>query len=355
MRKLALLLLMLTSLLVQSCDTRRTIYPDGKVFVEISLNWENLSKATRQEQTAPRGATVAFYPQEGHATEPIFVLTNYAQTTAYIPVGVYNILVFNETVDGHDYIEFDGIDNYDTVTAYWESSQLAPSYVRSTTRAVVNTEDLLLVDRLEGFEITDQMLIDDEVQRITFTPVLVNRRMTVTAHIKGMDNVATSGSVLYVEGMAAGYNLSKGITVNESTTHLMTLNNKTFDPGSYKEGTMSATFYTFGDALKGSASYVFERASAATKAEDDNNSVRLSFALRNGTTHPDVERDITDEIDKSISTDVNLEIKVNVGTGVDDDDLITLPDVDDTNPDAGSGFDAEVDDWEDEIITDVPI
>ncbi len=349
MRKLTLLLAStLTLLALYSCDTRRTIYPDGSAVVEISLDWANLAVATDDAQQSPNGATIAFYPQSDEMGEPTFILTNYATATAYLPVGTYDILVFNETIYGHDYIEFSGMDSYETVTAYWESSELSASNVRSSvTRAIVETDDLLLVDKLEDFEITDEMQVKGDVVSLSFTPVLVNRKMTVLAHVNSLHNVSSSGSLLYVYGMAAGYNLSTGLTVNESTTHLTVLNNKTFNEGSTTDGTVSASFYTFGDAQKG----------VSSKAEDDSNSVALSFKLVDDSTLPDIERDITDEVEAAsiLEGSTTLDINIELGTGADDDSLIEIPDVEGTGGSTGSGFDAEVSDWGDNVLTNVPI
>lgn len=301
MRRLLLIPILYSLLIVISgCDTRRTIGQDNWVTVEFTLNWEDLSRATKTEDITPNGATVAFFPVTGDLTSPLFKQTNFTEDKVTLPIGEYNIVVFNETVNGHDYIQFTGADSYDTFEAYWETTTVTAEYSRGDSdEMIIDTDDLLLVDRLEGFEITYQMSFANETQYLDFTPLVVNRQMTVLAHIQGLVNISkVSTSLLYVEGMASGYMMGTGEPSTGKTTHFMSINNKTYYDGSDSDGTMSATFYTFGDA------------SSETKADDDN-IVRLSLALRDGTTHPDVEEDVSEQLNSSTDlSEINIEVGV---------------------------------------------
>lgn len=329
-------LLLLSSALFEGCDTRRHIHQDEWVSVEFSIDWGNLAKASKSGDVTPNGATVVFFPTSGILEEPMFKQTNYTSDKVNLPVGRYNVIVFNETINGHDYIQFRGIDNYDTIEAYWETTRVKTEYSRANNdEMILDTEDLLLVDRVEQFEITYINSDQGDVMKLNFLPVLVNRKMSVLAHIKGMVNTSRkTSSLLYIEGMALGYNLWSGAPTRDKSTHLMSLGNKTFYDGSTTDGTMSASFYTFGDAA------------SETKADDDN-IARLSFALRDGTTHPDIEINISDQLNSA--SDLR-EINVEIGTG---DPEISLPDADDLEF-VGSGMDAEVGDWGDDIIIDLP-
>ncbi len=350
MKKLILTYIIAVVALFVACDTRREIYPNNGVIVEVSLDWDELSKATKAQVDKPNGATVIFFPVDGG--KPRQLLTNHTMDKIMLPIGVYNVLVFNETVNGHDYMHFEATDRYETFRAVWEESELGSKYSRAgDTRAVTQTDDLLLVDRLEGFEITAEMSINHEVAKLTFAPQLINGDMKVTVHIDGMDNVAKSGSLLFVDGMARGYNLSTGKTDGGEITHLMVLGNRAFDDGSYKNGTMSAMFYTFGDATP------IVRA-------DGTNSVTFRIKLRNGEFHDDIPYDITNEVESqasspSLSKRINIKVEIGAMTPGDDSPNskpIVLPDVPDTeDPSSGSGFDATVGEWGDDVIVNVPI
>ncbi len=328
----------LTSLLLLlpilcGCDTRRYIYQDGWATIEYDINWEELAKATKNSEEIPNGATLAIYPVTGYLEEPIFKQTNYTEGEIALPVGVYNIIVFNETVNGHDYIQFTGESSYETFEAHWETTRVKSEYSRSgSDEMILDTEDFLLVERLEGFEVTYDMLDEPESIHLSFTPVVVNKLMTVVAHVQGAVNVSSSrSSLLYIEGMADGYCMGSGKPTQDKTTHLMSLESVIYYDGSDRDGTMTASFYTFGDAAN------------ETKADDDN-IARMSFALRDGTTHPDVEVNISDQLSES---DDLSEIDVVVGV----DPTITLPDVDDTE-NAG-GMSADVGGWSTEIVIDL--
>ncbi len=353
MKKIILIYIIGVLSLLSGCDARREIYPSNSVLVKVSLNWEELSKATKAEVEQPNGATVLFFPTDGGKSYQL--LTNYTEAEIMLPIGEYNVLVFNETVNGHDYLQFENTDKYETFRAVWEETELSSAYSRGgDTRAVTQTDDLLLVDRLEGFEITADMSIDQETQSLSFTPTLVNGSMKVSIYIEGMDNVSQSGSLLYVDGMSRGYNLSTGEADGDEITHLMEISNREFDEGSYQNGIMWEEFYTFGDAT------------TSTRAADGSNSVTFKIKLRNGEYHDDISYDITDDLESqssSASLTTQISIDVEIGTSAEGDDPddpnntpLVLDDVPDTEePDAGSGFDATINDWGDEEIVNVPL
>ncbi len=330
MRQLTYLYLLLLLLSVSGCDTRRHIYQDGWVTIGYTINWDELARASKGGEVAPNGATLAIFPVSGMLEEPIFKQTNYMTGEIALPIGVYNIVVFNETVSGHDYIQFTGTESYDTFQAYWEQSTVTAQYARSSSdQMIIDTEDFLLVERLEGYEVTYDMLESDETPQLYFTPEVVNKLMTVTAHIKGMVNVsAATSSLLYMEGMSLGYMMSSGEPTTDKSTHLTNLEEMSYYDGSESDGTMSASFYTFGDAA------------SETRADDDNVAT-LSFALRDGTTHPDIAENVSDQL--SDSNDLS---EINVVVGLNSD--ITLPDV--ANTEAGEGMSADVGGWGEEIV-----
>ncbi len=328
--------LLLFVVLFAGCDTRRQIFNEAWVSVEFSIDWENLAKASKSGEVTPNGATVVFYPTSGLLEEPMFKLTNFTEDKVNLPVGRYNIIVFNETINGHDYIQFTGTESYDTFEAYWETTRVKAEYSRADNdEMIMDTEDMLFVDRMEQFEITYANSDRGDVMTLNFAPELVNREMTVLAHIKGMANISKAkSSLLYVEGMALGYNMWSGTSTQDKTTHLMSLGNKSYYDGSSTDGTMSASFYTFGDAA------------SETKADDDN-IARLSFALQDGTTHPDIEINISDQLNSA--SDIG-EINIEIGNG---DSEISLPDVVDMEV-VGAGMDAEVGGWGEDIVIELP-
>ena len=322
-------LFLVLALLFCSCAD---ILEDQKVRVKVHLDWTNLPKP-------PNGATVAFYPRSGTLTKPAFLLTNYTTDSLYLPAGVYDILVINETTDGHNYIRFTGTDKYETFEAYWDVSKLKATYSRANmNEAVINTDDMLAIERMEGFEITNEMQDQNSSLSLSFTPKLINIKMEVAVQLKGLFNISQSGSLLYMSGMASGYNLSRGEPSGNAVTHLTPLNDKRYNEGCTMHGSICATFFTFG-------------LSKDISRTSTDNILRLVFKLRDGSTLPDIVMDATPMIvldeDGSFSSDI---VKDEKG------DEIVMPDVPDTEiPDGDPGFDAEIGDWEDEDVIDVPI
>lgn len=313
--------------LLGSCDTRREILEEEGVWVRVEMDW------SQSQLTSRNGASIWFFPRNG--SKPIVKLTHEEIDSVKLSRGDYSLIVFNETIYDHNYIAFRGVDKYETFEAY--AKPITPSNRYNKSSQSASSPDLLAIARVDRFSVTREATRGLR-PLIHVMPKQVINLVTVIVHVKGLDNVAASGSALSLGGLSDGVNLSTGRATTIPVTHLATLNAKTFNAGSFTEGTMTAQFNSFGliKALDGTNS--------------GQNIVTLYFRLRgklpNGSYDlQPMEINVTDIIYQSESEyKVVVEIK----------DKVVIPYVpDENNP--GSGFDADVEDWGPPIITEIPL
>lgn len=122
--------------------------------------------------------------------------------------------------------------------------------------------------------------------------------------------------------------LGQGQNSMESVAQSFILNQRVFDPGSDSDGTIKASFLSFGMLGDGNTSSRYY--------------LDINFVLINGEPYP-LTFDVTDLITVDISLNLQLSLNLNLE--------IELPEV---IGDEGGGFNPDVGEWEDEIV-DIPI
>lgn len=330
--------LILLCLILSSCDTRWKIYDKFEVWVHVKIDWSNLNQR-------PNGTTIAFYPQTRTDIEPIFLITNSINDSIRLPQDTYSVLVFNETLTGHDNIYFRGTTRYETFEAYIKPTTVSNKYYIPEGEYAVASPSILAIDRLENFRITQAAILSKARITLNFKPQRVLSTTILKVHIRGMNNVAKSGSSASISGLANGINLSTGRLSSTPVTQVFTLNNKLFESGSITQGTMSGSFVCFG--------IIDNEIETKSKTQNVQNLASLYFRLRNETDLDRIDRNVTGRIE--VITEGNQIIyKVEIGLDVPSDPIIVLPDVPDTEK-PGAGFDADVGDWGDEEVVDVPL
>lgn len=310
-----------------SCDNQQEKIEVNGTWVRVNVDW---SKAGIE----PEGASFCFYP-EREGMNPIRLETHTTLDSMKLRIDNYRVLVFNETANSHENIFFRGMDKYETVEACAQPIEVPDKYSKETEERAVTNLDILAVERLTDFEITDQMMEDDERPTLNFVPESRMHVVTLTIRAKGLENVSLGGSIGSLSGMTGAINLSQVEQDSDPVTHYFNFNDITFDEGSNTEGTMSATLSTFGPLR-----------TVASKSENIKNVVTLYFKLRDGTEQTPIEYDITDLIDQAI--EANDDLNIEIGSG----DIIEFPYVEDTG---GSGINVNVGDWGDETIIDTPV
>lgn len=309
-------LFVLTAL--QSCDTRRPIYPEEGVWVVVNLDWCNLP-------SEPNGATVIFYPQtRSDEFGPTILKTNYTCDSTYLKRDNYAIIVFNETTSSLSNIAFKSTDAYQTIEA---CIRTATNYTNYGTITTGGEPADFAIDHYDDLEVSRYSVLEKKRYELFFTPELVTKNLQVTLNIKGIENLA-SGYIQYVtiDGMNYGVMLNSGEENGSQIDHYMAFSEKVSD-GKLLEsiGYLRGNFNCFG------------------VTEDHDNEVNVHLKLRD---ESDYEMTIdatnliyiTDNNQFQLFLDLELE----------------LPYVEDTGQ-TGSGFEGVVDEWDDEERLEIPV
>lgn len=315
------------ALVLYGCDTRREIIEEEYLQVNVSVDWS-------EADLAPDGTSFWFFPQ-AEGQRPVVYQTNGTTGNLSLPQGNYSILVFNEGINEHDYIKFRGTNSFSTFEAYLEELQLGGKYAASKSRdgeKTVARPNILAVECRENLAMTRVATTNGKSMELSFAPKRVVIPVLLTVRVRGMDNTASGGHTASLRGMAGNYMLGQSVAGNIPVAHLFTLNNRTFDADSWQNGTMSATFFSFGRVMPFA------------------NQVVLYFKLRDGSDFI-VERDVTSLL-KEMDTDKGRCLTLEMGKGTAEDPIIEIPYVEDSG-ESGSGFDANVEEWGEEEIIDL--
>ena len=282
-------------------------YYDG-CSIWVAVDWSSFI----QEQ--PTGMSVYCYPKDGSGQEPYIYRSNTTSgVMVRLPVGHYDLLVFNQSVDEFGSMHFEGMDKYMTATAVLEP--LGDGHYDPEWLAIGTLEDLNVT--LEDFNAN---------RSITLSPRNVIYNVSVEIKVQGINN--SEKISCKIDGMARKYNMADG-GQSSSATHLLNSWGKECDKDNPASGVVFTSFHSFG--LPDSFS---------SKPEDC--ILDVSFLLVDNKTGcrfsiPAGDRFITDKEAHRMALTL--------------DEGITLPDVEREE----GGFSAEVKDWEEEQQVDVPM
>lgn len=328
MKQAVCLTLLTVALLLSACDRREpTYYQESEITVRV--DWSGAG----QDEESSYGATLVVYPHNGG--EPRVVLMGERDhTTVRLPQGRYDALLFNRSFDDFGTVEFRGMEQMETLEAY--ASEVV---TRADTRVIVSSPDKLASAVVRDLEVTEGMLGNYATSasrstgpeagacRIELAPRPLTRRVEVTLHVEGLVNVrearCTLGNIplsLYLHNGQAGSELGE---------QEFDVANPVLDAGSWRDGTLTGWLNVFG---------------LDTGITHD---VTLKALLKDNKTV--VRQVLTNvSIEEETGTDGILHLSLKATTSQ------PLPDV---KPEGGSdsGFDADVGDWEDEIVTEIPI
>ena len=340
MKKYTLALMKLTIFLlplITVCCHRQPLEDEyyEHVKVPVSINW------TKSDLT-PQNVTVLFYNEtDGKlALEHRFENNpNEIQSYADVPYGKYTVVVFNELRDQIDYVGVRGYETLNTLEFYAktdpEVKQVKSSTSTSNATTYVKEPDIVAISVVRGFEVKANTNTTPR-QLIGLTPERKVGYMDITIHIKGLNN-ARMPALVDLRNIAGSYFVD---TDKNSTTPVacqFMMNNRTYDPESSTDGTISTKVKVFG--VLGDRTTVADQPTGHPIALDI--SLMLVDADKTIINHV---VDITDmltftgEVNGSISLETELPIPA------------PLPDV---KPEGGdSGFGSDLTDWG---IIDVPL
>ena len=328
----AMLLLLLA---ISSCK-RDHLYYEGLHTATVIVNpdWT-------KSHLHPNGVTVYAYNSSDGSLYKRFPPVS-AQERCYIqlPKGNYTLVVMNDTPEEFaDRIDFIGEENLNTLQAKGVQD-LKRSKIENASGSLycIVEPDTLAVALYSNLNITQQQIdyfwdkpentvSPENAIKINVEPQRVVTMINIKAHVKGL-KYARGTTVSYFRGLAEGHMLGQGQNSMESVAQSFILNQRVFDPGSDSDGTIKASFLSFGMLGDGNTSSRYY--------------LDINFVLINGEPYP-LTFDVTDLITVDISLNLQLSLNINLE--------IELPEV---IGDEGGGFNPDVGDWEDEIV-DIPI
>lgn len=267
----------------------------------------------------PPGMNLYFYPivddnskSYDYSGPTIHHQLQYDGGTVSLPVGRYNVVIFNDYTYN---ILYRGMDSFLTAEAYLDNYNRLPLASRSTSTANVSEPDIYYVTQIEDLEITP----NSGDRTITVRPVLKTLKLFVHASATGLQYISKADCG--INSSAGGIMLSSGSAIGES--------NRLFPVSIGDSGLYGSTaMFLLDDPL--SRRYEIE----------------FAFLLRNNTVAMGkFKHDVTSQIVERLSQN-NGEIPPE-GIHV----YIDSIEIDEVN--TSGGFDAIIDGWGNEINIDL--
>lgn len=310
--------------LVLGC-TRRPLDddPGDTALVPIRIDWTH----SMLDMNTVHNVSLWFFPhEEGRTPLEYRMEDNLTETVIPLPVGVYSVVVFNETVDDsydeNSSLIFSGQERYETfcVGVKDDATRLGRMYSRSDNTLPKRTPLPLASWSLDRFEVTwdmvvvtrtrskakvtkslasytvtrtQQELVDLELESmLSVVPLPRTRRVVVAAYVENVKAAANATGQL--DGATERVSLATGLPVLGIVTHAFALQVAAVKPDvdHPDNGTIESSFF------------VFDHQSEPTYTID------LNFQLRDGSwVKPNDVFEVTSQVDKEV-----FEIKINVGS-----------------------------------------
>ena len=305
----------------------------------------------------PNGVSVfAFSEPEGTLYKRFPPVSASEKCYIKLPEGDFSLVVMNDTPEEFGgKIDFVGTDNISTfqargvvdevrskkLTDYLASLRNNPSTLENNSNSseyCIVEPDTLAASVVHGLHISpdqidyfydkpDHDISVNTAVVVPVTPVPVLSRVVVQVHVKGL-KYARGTTLSYLRGVAAGHKMGFGVNSDDGACQAFILNNRVFDPGSDSDGTISASFQSFGLVGDGNT--------------DSRYYLDINFVLINGESYP-LSFDVTDKIVKDINLSLQLYLRLDLD--------IELPKV--VGSEEGD-ISTDVTEWDDEYV-DIPM
>ena len=306
----------------------------------------------------PTGMTAYAYPIGNTEDKQLFkfITHNLNSITLDLEAGTFHTVVFNQSESEYGTIQFSNLEDYANAQV-----QVVPVesswYETKAPGTKVGTEpEWLAIGSAENLEVTEEMVAVAEREYLagmqdvmtkaagqtvndlaTITPISVIKQVEFNVYGQGLYNLRTVRAAL--EGMAEGCLLSTGKTTANQVAHTMeewTVETEPNDPAS---GEIKILLSTFGIPEGHGGTAQENKFSISCLLVDNKTVVTNDFYVG----------DLLAKFKEMDGLDGNIQ-KVVINLRLPE----RLPDVQPMGG-SGGGFDAEVDDWGDEIVTNIPI
>lgn len=322
-----------------------------KMPVRVNVDWKRFFPFER-----PTGMTVMLFSDDENGT----VYTELTNTTTHayihIPAGTYHTLVFNQSITEFGSFSFRDMGTHSTAVVasqvgsrWYTRGEYGTVAVDAEWMAVGNEYDCVLeqqeiiehgtitVNKNNTKSVSEGELVDEDYILAHVTPRNIIQSVRVYVHVEGIYNLRSARAAL--SGMSEGYLLTQGKPLNSEVTYLIEEFAETRDPDDPTKGCIVGSFTCFG----------LPNDHQATAEE---NNLFLQCLLVDNKTVKTFDIPVGDKIEKVITemicqegretlTEEHIELHLHV--------KIDLPDVEPVDGDS-SGFDAEVEDWDEEDV-----
>lgn len=321
--------------LLASCEEHCRCHHDKSASYASCLIQADWSQYTVDDDL--NGMTVhCFNSDAGNAVS--LATHNTEEARLNLPIGTYDVAVFSNTPDEYSFVEFDGMDRFDT--AELNAVNLEQESWYDEDRLIMAPE-WMGVDYIHGFEVTQDMAlatagtnckcIDCECCAThapsegfligKVTPLNVIWTLKVKVHIEGIHNLRSARGA--ISGLADGYKFSLEFAKETTAAQLLSNWELTLDENDPTIGEIEVSVLTFGLPYGHGGRFDANPFSIQLLLVDDETVCSKNFQVVDGI-----------EVDEETQT---ISIYIDYGE--------PLPNVD---PNYGDGaFKAEVDDWGD--------
>lgn len=203
-----------------------------------------------QADIKPQNVTALFYSQDDGrlVLEHRFENTpNRIQTYASVPAGKYTVVIFNELRGQIVGVGIRGYENFSTLEAYAIPNPNVRN--RSDGNSYVYEPDILASVIVSNFDVTNEMInqtMKGAIEALVgLVPLRKVHQFNIIAHVKGLNN-ARMPALVDLLGIAESYSLKGNKNTWIVAAQQFTMNNRTYDGGSRKDGVISETIYTLG-------------------------------------------------------------------------------------------------------------
>ena len=332
-----------------SCEHKELCYYHPHTApVKVNVDW------SRFPMEDPTGMTAYSYLVGGKENKVFRMIShNIDYITLDLEAGFFNTIVFNQSESEYGSFEFVNLDDYSSaqvrvlqVKSNW--------YVSKATDTKVGTEpEWLAVGRAEKIEVTEEMVKIAEKEYLdqhkdiisrsgtrsvhevaTITPTSVVKQVEFNVFAKGLYNLRSARAAM--EGMTEGRYLSSGKPFTSEVAHTLDTWSVVAEPNDPASGYITSIVSTFGLPEGHSGDPKENKFSISLLLVDNKTVLTYDYYIGDLLTALNELSDIEEKIV------INLEIPER------------LPDVLPVGG-SGGGFSADVDDWGDEITTEIPI
>jgi hypothetical protein len=308
--------------------------------IPVHIDWSRSGVPVEQMHRA----SILLYPAQGGAPLEFILEGNLTSYTLEVPLGVYSVLVFNETISEDDWsgLTFINTDDYHNFSAVGRAVSSRGFYTRSDELPLIENPEPLAAWSLDRLDVTEELWARSRMtSRATLDrdiPDLMNvvptpriEQMAITANVRHLSSAMQATGT--INGLASGVKMASGDIIDgDLAAHAFVLGSRTYDPDQ-RHGSASNTFTIFGHPK-----------------EITLKPMEIDFVLFDGTAFPTVSfSDVTSMIVRYAETIPPLNIlEVGDGAGGNDDPNPDNPPIE--LPDSDIDSDITVDDWNDVVI-----